>query len=92
MIEQEAPRIIIDAPHHVASTSITTTVLVYDDTSIDPASVQVDVTNTTATVGNLSCVAVNPKQVSCTILIIDDGDLVIVAQDRAGNSASAEDR
>lgn len=91
VIEQEAPRIIIDAPHHVASTSITTTVLVYDDTAIDPASVQVDVTNTTATVGDLSCVAVNPKQVSCTIPIIDDGDLVIVAQDRAGNSASAED-
>lgn len=77
------PNISFNAPTKIKNSPITnTTVVVQDFTGIDDADVS-------AVGGSVSCAQTNEFRVDCTSVVLVSGDLVVNAEDLAGNPSSS---
>ena len=87
-LDDDAPSVVITAVTKLDNAAITdTTVQVTDASGVTAANVTVD-GSTTATTSAFSCVQTSATQVDCTISIDASGDLVITADDDAGNTGT----
>lgn len=86
IVDRIDPVIAIDAPTKLDNAPISdTTILITDDVGIDVSDVSIS-TSSTLNFSAVSCVQTSNLRVDCTIQIDDSGDLVVSADDVAGNN------